>query len=301
MIERIVVPLDGSPTAEAVLPQVRRILHRTDSEIVLVRAIVPPPAEDSIGVAAAEALIDVARTYAQGLEARLKDAGIRVKSITRVGTAAGVILDAAREEEASLIAMATHGETGLKRLLLGSVTEQVLRKSPVPVLVVRPFHSYTIVPPESPEHRPIRTLLLPFGESEAGRAVLAPVAELARLFETRILFLRVLETNRKGAELARERAAAEHHLKEVARPLEQQGIDTVFLVEAGDPAKVIQEICRAVPIDLVAMATHGRSGISRLVLGSVTERVLRESTVPLLIVKAAKAARKRSVSAGGKR
>jgi len=151
MIERIVVPLDGSPTAEAILAQVRRILHRTDSEVILVRAVVPPPAEDSIGLAGAEAMIDAARNYTQGLEARLKDEGVRVKSITRVGTAAGVILDAARDEQASLIAMATHGETGLKRILLGSVTERVLRKSTVPVLVVQPFHSYDNAAPQRPD------------------------------------------------------------------------------------------------------------------------------------------------------
>ena len=300
MIERIVVPLDGSPTAEAVLPQVRRILHRTDSELILVRAIIPPPAEDSMSMVGAEALIDASREYTRGMEARLKEAGVRVKSITRVGTAAGVILDVAQEEEAHLIAMATHGETGLKRILLGSVTEKVLRKSPVPVLVVRPFDSYTIAP-ESPEHRPIRHLLLPIDESELGLAAFAPAAKLAELFDARVLLLRVLETDKKGAELARERAAAERHLKEIARPLDLQGIETIVLVEVGDPATVILETCGAVPIDLMAMATHGRSGLSRLLHGSVTERVLRESTVPLLVVKAPKTARKKSASAGGKR
>src|SRR6185503_10411644 len=141
MIERIVVPLDGSSTAEAILTEVRRILHRTNSELILVRAIVPPPAEDSMSMVGAEVLIDAAREYTLGVEARLKEAGFRVKSVTRVGTAAGVILDAARKGKADLIAMATHGETGLKRMILGSVTEQVLRKSSVPVLALRPFQS----------------------------------------------------------------------------------------------------------------------------------------------------------------
>src|SRR6185436_10431509 len=109
-----------------------------------------------------------------------------------------------------LIAMATHGETGLKRMILGSVTEQVLRKSSVPVLALRPFQSESIVPPESPEYRPIRHLLLPFDESEVSQAALAPVAEFAGLFGARVLLMRVLETEKKGAELAQERAAVEH-------------------------------------------------------------------------------------------
>src|SRR6516162_5445884 len=115
MIERIVVPLDGSATAETILPQVRRILRRAGSEITLVRAIVPPLAEDAMTMTAAEARLDQARNYVSGVERRLKETGVRVKSVTRVGAAAGVILDVAREERASLIAMATHGETGLKR------------------------------------------------------------------------------------------------------------------------------------------------------------------------------------------
>jgi len=301
MIDRIVVPLDGSGTAEAILPQVRRILHRTDSEIILVRAVVPPPAEDAMTLTEAEALLDGARNYVAGVEQRFREGGVRVKSITRVGTAAGVILDVAEEERASLIAMATHGETGLKRLLLGSVTEQVLHKSPAPVLVVRPFHSYSIVPPESPEQQPIRTLLLPLDESETGQAALAPVSELAALFDVRVLLLRILETDKKGSDLAQARAEAEHHLKELARPLEARGIETVFLVEQGDPAKAILDVCRAVDVDLVAMATHGRSGLSRMVLGSVTESVLRESTFPMLVVRAAKRSRRKPVSASRKR
>jgi nucleotide-binding universal stress UspA family protein len=301
MIERIVVPLDGSATAETILPQVRRILRRAGSEITLVRAIVPPLAEDAMTMTAAEARLDQARNYVSGVERRLKETGVRVKSVTRVGAAAGVILDVAREERASLIAMATHGETGLKRLLLGSVTENVLRKSPVPVLVVRPFHSYTIVPPGSPEQRPIRNLLLPMDETDGSLSALGPAGELAALFDSRVLLLRVLEMDKKGTDLAQARAGAEHHLREIARPLEGQGIETVFRVEQGDPAKVILEVCRATEVDLVAMATHGRSRISRVVSGSVTEHVLRESTVPLLVVKAAKRARQRSVSASGKR
>jgi nucleotide-binding universal stress UspA family protein len=144
MIERIVVPLDGSALAEEILPQLKKVLYRADAEVVLVRAVIPPPVED--GVVIAEAPLGVAREYLRGVQDRLTQQGARVTTRTLLGSAAGVILDVAEEDEATMIAMATHGETGLKRLLLGSVAEQVLRNSPVPVLVTRPFWSYELLP-----------------------------------------------------------------------------------------------------------------------------------------------------------
>src|SRR5437870_2103907 len=123
MIERILVPLDGSLTAEAILPHVRRILHRTDSEILIARAVVPVPAEDSILLG--DAASTGARAYLHEVQERLEREGVRVTSEVRVGSSAGVILDLAQDWKATMIAMATHGSTGLKRILMGSTTEAV--------------------------------------------------------------------------------------------------------------------------------------------------------------------------------
>ena len=103
MIERIVVPLDGSLTAEAVLPQVRRILHRNDSELLLVRAVVPAPAENAILIA--DAASQAAREYVHGVQTRLDREGVRVRSEVRVGSTIGVILDVVEDWKATMIAM----------------------------------------------------------------------------------------------------------------------------------------------------------------------------------------------------
>ncbi|HVE39903.1 MAG TPA: universal stress protein [Planctomycetota bacterium] len=288
MIERIVVPLDGSLTAEAVLPQVRRILHRNDSELLLVRAVVPAPAENAILIA--DAASQAAREYVHGVQTRLDREGVRVRSEVRVGSTIGVILDVVEDWKATMIAMATHGTTGLKRVLLGSVAEAVLRKSPVPVLVVRPFWSSDEAPSDDVERRPIRTLLVPVDGSDLSGMVVPAALEFSSLFDPRVLLLRVLEAKKKG-EGARELEEAKSHLQGMAKPFERKGIDTLQIVERGDPVHQILETARFHEADLIAMTTHGRSGIGRLVTGSVTEQVLRRSPVPLLVVRAAAPAR----------
>ena len=191
MIERIVVPLDGSLTAEAVLPQVRRLLYRHDSEVILVRAVNPPMVENAI--VAAEAELATAREYLLGQLERLEKAGVRAKYVVRIGSPAGVILDVAAEHRATMIALATHGATGLKRLLFGSVAEAVVRKSPVPVLLVRPFWSYELIAPVRTEHAPVRNMLLAVDGSDLALEALPGVIEIADLFEARVVLLRVLE------------------------------------------------------------------------------------------------------------
>lgn len=298
MLERIVVPLDGSLTAEAVLPFVRRFLHRTDSEIILVRAVVPAPVENSIMVA--DASMGASQVYVREVQDRLEREGVRVKSSVRVGSAIGVILDAVEKEHATMIAMATHGASGLKRILLGSVAEAVLRKSPVPVFVVRPFWTTEQEMPADLESRPVRNILLPVDGSDLAELAVAPSLEVADLFECRVLLLRVVEP-RKNADESHEIEEARHHLQGIGREFERKGVQTHTMVEKGDPVQEILKTLRFHQADLVVMTTHGRSGLSRLVTGSVTEQVLRRATVPLLVVRAAKTARSRKRAAVSRR
>jgi len=283
MIERIVVPLDGSLTAEAILPQVRRVLYRNDSEVILVRAVVSPPVENSISIAEAE--LAAAREYILGQMERLEKAGVRARYVVRLGSPPGVILDVVEELKATMIAMATHGESGVKRFLFGSVAEVVTRKSPVPVLLLRTFWSYEIVPPVRPEQAPIRNLLLPVDGSDLSMQALPSVIEFADLFETRVVLLRVLEEKEEKAE-------AEKQLAALAKAIEKKGVETLTLVEKGDPLEQILKAVRFHGIDLIAMTTHGRTGLSRVVTGSVTEEVLRKATVPLLVIRSVFEAKK---------
>jgi nucleotide-binding universal stress UspA family protein len=142
--ERLLVPLDGSELAEAILPFVEQVAGPLDAEVVLLRVIEPPsPVElmASAGVVAPDifTLRDMdAKTYLSAVERRLSKKGLRAR--TRValgGPAAEEILAAIKATSADLVAMATHGRSGLGRALFGSVAESVLRASPVPVLLIR--------------------------------------------------------------------------------------------------------------------------------------------------------------------
>lgn len=283
MIERMVVPLDGSLTAEAILPHVRRVLYRNDSEVILVRAVVPPPVENSMAIA--EAQMAAAREYIVGQAERLERAGVRVRHVVRIGSPIGVVLDVVEELDGTMIALATHGASGVQRFLFGSVAEGIVRKSPVPVLLLRPFWSYDLVPPGGADHRPIRNLLLPVDGSDRSLEAIPPVVEFADLFETRVVLLRVLETKKGKPATASEKAEAEKQLKALAKGIEKKGVETLSLVESGEPVDQILKAVRFHEIDLIAMTTHGRTGLSRLITGSVTEKVLRQATVPLLVIR----------------
>lgn len=290
MIERIVVPLDGSLTAEAILPQVRRVLYRNDSEVILVRAVSPPMMEN--GVMLAEAELGAAREYMMGQVERLEKAGVRVRHLVRVGSPAQVILEVAKEHQATLVAMSTHGCSGVKRLLFGSVAEAVLRRSEVPVLLVRPFWSYELVPAVRPDRAPVRNVLLPVDGSDLSLESLPGVIELADLFEARILLLRVLGPKARRTSGVDEKAEAEKQLKAIARTVEKRGVETLSLIQTGEPVEEILKAAAHHAVDLIALSTHGRSGLSRAVMGSVTEQILRQAAVPVLVTRNTGVARK---------
>jgi nucleotide-binding universal stress UspA family protein len=286
-IERILVPLDGSQTAEKVLPHVRRLLRREDSELVFVRAVVPPPVEHAaLMVEAAE---KAAEEYLAGLRERFEKAGVDVRTVVRVGAPGSVILEAAKSEKATLIAIATHGSSGVKRLLLGSVAEELVRHSPVPVLAVRPFFSYELTTKDGGEFDPVRTLLLPVDEAALAAIAIEPVSRLAEMFESRVTLVKVLPP--KGGKPASEGAekAARKDLASVAKRIGRRGVETRVEILRGSAVEGI--LGAATGADLIVMPTHGRSGLKRLFLGSVTEEVLRGARVPVLIVRPVKAKR----------
>lgn len=143
MYERVLVPLDGSEVAEAIVPFIEQVAGPLEAEVVLLRVVEPmSPAEAmaSVDVGAPGALAareDNARRYLSELERRLSNKGLRLRTRVAFGSPAEEILAAAKATGADLVAMATHGRSGLGRVLFGSVAEAVLQTSVVPVLVIR--------------------------------------------------------------------------------------------------------------------------------------------------------------------
>lgn len=267
MFEKVLVPLDGSPRAEAALPPLSWLADASTAEILLLQACPLRP------VAAFEAAplmpigIDEARAYLEAVAARLRNDGLRVRPLLREGEAADSILDAAAEEKASLIVMSSHGRSGLARFVFGSVAEKVLRASNTPVLVFPAF--------EAPRRSPPRRILVPLESDQAAHGLVPPLTALARRGNAHVTLLHV----------AAEAADEAPFLQAVAAALAAEGVEGAAALRQGDPAAQILEVARELRADLLAMSTHGRRGPSRWVFGSVTEKVLRAARTPLLVLR----------------
>jgi nucleotide-binding universal stress UspA family protein len=142
MYKRVLVPLDGSPLAEAIIPFLVEIAGPLDMSIVLLRVLEPVPVAVVEGVR--QTMIDISETrrrdaeaYLESVASTLKRRGISTSYDVRTGRPDVRILEAARDISADLVAMSTHGRSGLGRLLFGSVAEQVLRHAEVPVFMMR--------------------------------------------------------------------------------------------------------------------------------------------------------------------
>ena len=143
MYKKILVPLDGSQLAETVLPHARALAKSEGAEIVLLRVAVTPdeslftrnPAEGSNIVKLIE---EEAQDYMQAEISKLKKKRVKVSGITREGPIPETILDVAEETHADIIAMSTHGRSGIQRWLMGSVAERVVHFSPIPVMLIHP-------------------------------------------------------------------------------------------------------------------------------------------------------------------
>jgi nucleotide-binding universal stress UspA family protein len=302
MFERILVPLDGSPRAELVLSQVGRILRREDAEILLLRVVDIPISIGRANMAPLRKIeMENAQTYVHDLARRFAERGAKVGGKVADGPAADLILETAKNEGATLIAMSTHGRSGVARWALGSVAEKVARASDIPLLLVRSFRRSKTedLEPSTPEEFPVRRVLVPVDGSPTAAAAISPAEKLAMLYGSEVLVLHVrppfvppggllpgMEASIPMAWPEPPRPEEDEATLKAAERFRHAGLKTRRLTVDGDPASQILDVCRSERADLIALASHGRSGFRRWALGSVAERVLRSSEVPLLLVRA---------------
>ncbi|HXX92337.1 MAG TPA: universal stress protein [Planctomycetota bacterium] len=281
MLERILIPLDGSRRSEAVLRQLGTLIRSPGTEVLVVRATYVHPTVR--GVDPTSHLTDCqeeAKSYVSGFVRSLRSAGVQARGIIPTGFAAGCILDTARTEKASLIAMSSHGSSGYARWALGNVAEKVLAASPIPVLLVRSFHAGTggsFLPVPEEELR-FRKILVPTDGSEESLSVIPAARELARATGAEILVLHVAESHARSA-VTKEIAEV------VSDRLRMMGASASAVSALGDPASQIIDHGLSRRIDLIAMATQGSPEGSPWPLGSVTRKVMRALRLPMLVVR----------------
>jgi nucleotide-binding universal stress UspA family protein len=312
VFHRILVPLDGSRLAEAILPDVEELAAQQGAELVLLRiALAHALAGDALVEAQVQA-VEEAGGYLAEVEQRLAARGIRVSSAVRYGRAAEEILDHARTSGIDLIAMSTHGRSGIERVLLGSVAERVLREAPVPVLLrraagpapvptgadMRPAQGPIRPQPATPAGQAIRHILCPVDFSRTADAALSRAGMLARRFGAELTVLHVvydpldvacLHIPHPPLEQLREEM-----IKEAERTLQGRVRRTLRLVPRARTAVVVgppfQEIVRYArdhQVDLIVMGTQGLTGLDHLIMGSTAARVIRTAPCPVLSIRAA--------------
>ncbi len=305
----ILVPLDGSTLAEQALPLATRIAQRTGSKLRLGLVHQPPVARlDTLGPRAVASL-DLAirkteRSYLRGVQARLREQGVRLSSaVVLTGTVGPAIATYVSELGIDLVVMATHGRGGLRRAWLGSVADSLIRHLEVPVLLVRPAEDGGS-PRVSPKADQI---LVPLDGSPLAENALNPAARLAPVWNAELTLLQVvvpvpLPTDlslpiptQYDAELtALSRTQAQDYLDSAADRLRGDGLRvTAAAVIGWNPAETILSAAGSGRVRMVALATHGRSGLRRLMLGSVADKLVRGADVPVLVYRSgARAGRK---------
>jgi nucleotide-binding universal stress UspA family protein len=240
------------------------LLRNEDADVTLARVAIP-------GGPGAEEIEEYLKALASSLESK----GASVDTAILKGDPAAEIVRRAIEGGFHLIAMCSRGKTGLKRLILGSVAEAVLRRSTVPVLIVHPTEKSADAPK-------IRRIVVPLDGTHRAAGILASVADLAGAAGAKIGFVSVVSPT-KREELPVE-VVAENIFRE-QKKLQKRGLDVELAILYGDPALETVGFAERNQADLVALATHGRSGLDRIRHGSVAETILRSTRIPLLVVR----------------
>jgi nucleotide-binding universal stress UspA family protein len=276
----ILVPLDGSPLSEHALPFAQRLARAGGLPLALVRAVELFVPDDEEVVESEHPMLAEAQAYLQAIASRLTATGLQVECLVPYGRPVERIVAVIRTRDTRWVVMATHGRSGFGRWLYGSVADAVLTHSPAPV---------ALVPADAPAPRTSagrERLLIPLDGSALSATALPAAAELAVQLDAEVVLLRVI------SHADEERLAeANAYLRTLAARLTDRpsarGLSIRVRVESSrSPATVISRLAEDEYATAIVMATHGRSGVGRMVLGSVATGTLRRAGVPLLLIRA---------------
>ncbi|GHO42417.1 universal stress protein [Ktedonospora formicarum] len=323
MFQHILVPLDGSPLAEEALPVAAQLARASGGMITLLQVVDISYAYLSYGAmqpAITQEIIDssfsCARMYLDSLSRYPDLAGVSLKKQVALGYAAAMILSEASEHLVDIIVMSSHGYTGIKRWVLGSVAEKVVHHAPVPILILR--DKKTLFIQSNGEGTGGIRALVPLDSSARSQDVIAPalalVAALSSPGQGRLHFAQMVVASKERNEEARAESlqSARQNLQDVSMCINEGLVANVD----SDPgfkltwsASLARDIAEGIvhmaecgersgdksiigPSDLIAMTTHGYSGIKKWAMGSIAERVLHATKLPLLLVRPADMVRK---------
>jgi len=299
MYSKMLVPLDGSKTAEKVLPYARYLAGKLKMPIELLAVIDIAEMATHISAEKARYLdtmiedgVRASTTYLRGVATTFPDG--KVTCTVEKGRAEDTIIEKGEADSSLLITMATHGRSGMNRFLLGSVAEKVLRGSTNPLLLIRAADEA-----KGEGEARLASIVVPLDGSELAESVLPGVATMAKMLDLEVVLFRAyhIPYNAYAGDdgymvnydeiLASVRDEASEYLEKKVAEVKKLGVAKVSSVtKEGFAGDEIIAIGRKTPDNFIAMCSHGRSGVRRFVLGSVTETVVRHSGDPVLVVRA---------------
>jgi len=285
MYENVLLPYDGSDGAAEVLHHASELAHWADATIQLL--YVADTTRDSVTVVdghTVDALVRRGEDVVDEAAKTLDTLGVPYGTDVVQGNPAPTIVEYAERYDQDLIVMPTHGREGISRYLIGSVSEKVVRLSPVPVLTVRMQPDETLV-------FPYENVLVPTDGSAAATHAAEHLVELAAALDATVHVLSVVDDTALGLDVrstgsgTESEEAATDAVETVVSAAEARGVTkTVRHIEHGTPVEVILDSIESNDVHAVGMGTTGRRGTDRILLGSVAEKTVRSAPVPVMTV-----------------
>jgi nucleotide-binding universal stress UspA family protein len=286
MFDQILFPADGSDGAAAAFDHVLDIAAAHDATVHLLFAADSTQVSNTvIRGEIVDALEEEGEQTVDEAASRAAERGVDTFTAVMQGEPYSTIVSYADSHEIDLVVMPTHGRRGLKRFLIGSTTERVVRRASVPVLTIKPDD-------DLPDH-PYENVLVPTDGSDCAKQALSTGIDVANAEDAALHLLSVISIESLGLDVRSEiqLTALEERASNVvedARALAADaGVDSVSTAveQGGSIHRTILSYANEHGVDLVVAGTHGRTGFNRYVLGSVTEYLIRTSPVPVLTVR----------------
>jgi nucleotide-binding universal stress UspA family protein len=292
----MLIPLDGSQVAEQVLPYARCLAKALTipvdllevADIETLRLLANPERGRYLDTLLSEKM-ESSKSYLDAIAQSFQ--GTPVTCIVEKGKAEDVVIERAATDKGTLIVMATHGRSGIQRWVLGSVTDKVLHGSNNHLFLIRAQDQA-----KAEGEALLKKVIVPLDGSPVAEMVLPYVIDLAKKMRLEVVLVRSFALPAATADeyqtytdelIGLIEAEARDYLAEKVKEMKGKGLQNVSsAVNVGYGAEEIITLARKTPDNFIAMCTHGRSGVKRFVLGSVTDRVVRHSGDPVLIIRA---------------
>lgn len=285
MYKTIVVAFDGSEFSRAALIESANRIKRHGGKVIMVHAVYFDEEEFGAKPEQLEKRFELGKKICyQAKDTFSSEFKIDIESIVCEGEPPPVITDIARERQADLIAMGTHGRKGLKRLIMGSVTSHVILNSPCDVLVVkRPCDECTGI------HE---SILVPFDGSEFSKKALGRACQLSKVDGADITVLYVIPRYEEMIGFFRTESIKQSLFKEAERIMDEakkiassHGVSIATTIQEGHAGDKIMETANSLKNDLIVLGTYGWKGVNKAIMGSTTERVIMNTHCPILVVR----------------